>query len=118
MFTNCDAVTVYHREAETNVERLPVFTRYVIRNVYWEQSIGSRQNGTSTTPEDSIYLCIPASSVGGYIPQKEDVLCYGEISPAIAMHDVQQLPEAHTIQSVIDCRYGSAAVQHIEVIAL
>ena len=55
MFTNCDAITIYHPEGAVN--HRPVFRRHVIRNVYWEESIGSRQNGKEVQQSDSIYVC-------------------------------------------------------------
>ena len=80
--------------------------------MYWEESIGSRQNGKEVQQSDSIYVCIPASSVTDYVPARDELLLRGIIS-----EEIQTLPNKHTITAVADCRYGSAAVQHIEVTA-
>ena len=96
MFTNCNAVTIYHPEGAVN--HRPVFCRHVIQN-------------------DSIYVCIPASSVTDYVPARDDLLFRGIISEEKELHEIQTLPNKHTITAVADCRYGSAAVQHIEVTA-
>ena len=43
MFTNCEAITIYHQEDIVNHK--PIFSRHIIQNVYWEESIGSSQSG-------------------------------------------------------------------------
>ena len=60
---------------------------------------------------------IPASSVTDYVPARDDLLFRGIISEEKELHEIQTLPNKHTITAVADCRYGSAAVQHIEVTA-
>ena len=90
MFTNCDAVTIYHPDGAVN--HRPVFCRHVIKNVYWEESIGSRQNGKEVQQSDSIYVCIPASSVTDYVPARDDLLFRGIISEEKELHEIQTLP--------------------------
>ena len=115
MFTNCNAVTIYHSEGAVN--HIPIFSRHIIQNVYWEETIGSRQNGKEGQQSDSIYVCIPVGSVADFIPSKDDLLFRGIVPDSESIHKIQSLPNKHTITAVADCRYGSAAVQHIEVTA-
>ncbi len=115
MFTNCDAITIYHQEEIVN--HMPNFSRHIIQNVYWEESIGSHQSGKETQQSDNIYICIPAKSVMDYVPARDDILCRGIVPADLPMHDIQNLPNKHTITAVADCRYGSPAIQHIEVSA-
>ena len=61
MFTNCNAVTIYHSEGAVN--HIPIFSRHIIQNVYWEETIGSRQSEKEVQQSDSIYVCIPVGSV-------------------------------------------------------
>ena len=106
MFTNCNAVTIYHSEGAVN--HIPIFSRHIIQNVYWEETIGSRQSEKEVQQSDSIYVCIPVGS---------DLLFRGIVPDSESIHKIQSLPNKHTITAVADCRYGSAAVQHIEVTA-
>ena len=78
MFTNCNAVTIYHSEGAVN--HIPIFSRHIIQNVYWEETIGSRQSEKEVQQSDSIYVCIPASSVTDYVPARDDLLFRGIIS--------------------------------------
>lgn len=115
MFTNCEAITIYHQEDIVNHK--PIFSRHIIQNVYWEESIGSSQSGKETQQSDSVYVCIPAKSVTDYVPVREDILCCGIVPESMELHEIQKSLRKHTITAVVDCRYGSVAVQHIEVTA-
>ena len=59
----------------------------------------------------SIYLAIPAASLSDYLPKHGDLIAKG----------IRNAPpdsaDSYTVMTVTDCRYGSAAVQHIEVTA-
>lgn len=115
MFTNCEAITIYHQEEIVNHK--PIFSRHIIRNVYWEESIGSHSSGKEMQQNDSVYVCIPAKSVTDYVPVREDLLCRGIVPESLELHEIQTSLHKHTITAVADCRYGSPAVQHIEVSA-
>lgn len=113
MFTNCEAITIYHQEDIVNHK--PFFSCHIIQNVYWEESIGSSQSGKEMQQSDNIYVCIPAKSVTDYVPVREDILCRGIVPQGMELQEIQKLPNKHTITAVADCRYGSPEVQHIEV---
>lgn len=111
MFTNCEGCTVYHKTV--GADRLPVWERHVIGDIYWEETSGQAASGKNMERSGSIYICIPAASVGDYIPQKDDTVVKG-----ITDAEYSALSEKHTVMAVADLRYGSAAVQHIEVDAV
>ena len=115
MFTNCEAITIYHQEDIVNHK--PIFSRHIIQNVYWEESIGSIQSGKEMQQSDNIYVCIPAKSMTDYVPVREDILCRGIVPADLPIHEIQKSRNKHTIIAVADCRYGSPDVQHIEVSA-
>ena len=111
MFTNCEGCTIYHKTA--GADRLPVWERHVIGNIYWEETSGQTASGKSMDKSSSIYICIPAASVTDYIPQRDDTIVKG-----ITDVPYSALSEKHLIMAASDLRYGSAAVQHIEVDAV
>lgn len=111
MFTNCEGCTIYHRAV--GADRLPVWERHVIENIYWEETSGQRHSGKDMEQANDVYICIPVASVNGYIPQKDDTVVKG-----ITADEYSALTERHLIMSVSDFRYGSTAVQHIEVSAV
>lgn len=112
MFTNCNAVTIY--EKIVGADGFPAYLAHSIRMVYWEQCTGQTANQTaqkSTMAQShSIYLAIPAASLSDYSPKHGDLIAKG-------MRDVPPPTDSYTVMTVTDCRYGSAAVQHIEVTA-
>ena len=108
MFTNCEGCTIYHKTVGT--DRLPAWERHVIKNIYWEETSGQAVSGKSMEQSSSIYIGIPATSVADYIPQKDDTVVKG-----ITDAPYGELSEKHIVMAVADLRYGSAAVQHIEV---
>lgn len=113
MFTNCNACTIYHKEVGAN--RMYIWERHVIYNIYWDETNGQTQGGKDLKRSDSIYVAIPESSLSDYIPVKDDIICKGIISGK-GMSEIEE-PIGHKIMTVIDCRYGSKAVRHIEVTA-
>ena len=87
MFTNCNAVTIYHSEGAVN--HIPIFSRHIIQNVYWEETIGSRQSEKEVQQSDSIYVCIPVGSVADFIPSKDDLLFRGIVPDSESIHKIQ-----------------------------
>ena len=99
------ACTVWEK---TVVNRAPVYVPHVMGPVYWEDTNGETVNGITRNPDDRI-LCIIHASYVTYMPKKDDRIEKGMAdgnSPA---------GTALTVTSVKDFRYGSDAVQHIEV---
>lgn len=111
MFTNCEGCTIYHRVV--GADRLPMWERHVIKNVYWEADTGQAASGKNMERNSSVLVCIPVASVGDYIPQKDDTIVKG-----IIVDEYTALSKKYLVMSVSDFRYGSAAVQHIEVTAV
>ncbi|MGN0631656.1 MAG: DUF6751 family protein [Ruminococcus sp.] len=113
MFTNCDGCTVYHKAADENL--LPVWKRRVIENIYWEETHGQTSREKGMERSSDVLICISASSIGDYVPQKDDIIVKGITD---ADYSSLKLNEKHTVMTVTDFRFGSPAVQHIEVDAI
>ena len=107
MFTNMAACTVWEK---TVVNRAPVYVPHVMGPVYWEDTNGETVNGITRNPDDRILCIIPASNVD-YMPKRDDKIECG------MSEDASPAGTALTVTSVKDFRYGSDAVQHIEVTA-
>lgn len=116
MFTNCDGITIYCKEV--GADSYPVYAIHHIKNVYWEekrgQQLSKQENKSNPTQNHEIYIAIPADSINGYIPKYDDIVVKGIQSITQSPKDKIQ----YKIMSVIDCLYGSKAVQHIEVTAI
>lgn len=104
MFTNEAGCTIYEKTVQN---RAPTYTRHVTGEVYAETNF-SQENGSDRKPDNGMFVSIPAKSVT-YVPKKDDRIVCGIIN------DEQPPPNAMTIMSVQDFRYGSPFVQHIEV---
>lgn len=110
MYTNKVGCTVYERTIGT--DRMETYVRHFIPSIYWEDTKGQTQSGTSRKQQDSVLCMIPASSLSGYLPKRDDRILCGRCS------DAEPPDECRTIMSVKDFRYGSPEVQHIEVTAV
>lgn len=108
MLTNRTGCTVWEK---TTVNHTPAYVRHEPGRVWWEEVHGQDSNTGSDTrqPADSVFISIPAASLRGYFPKKEDRIVSG--SPAADAPPA----DAFTVMSVRDCLHGSAAVQHVEV---
>lgn len=111
MLTNCEGITIYREE--TN-DFTPTWKRHIIKNVYWEDTQGAAESGKGMQRNNDVFISIPAASISDYIPHAGDAIVKG-----IADIDYRDVPaeKRYTINSVSDFRYGSPAVQHIEVTA-
>ncbi|MBQ8823601.1 MAG: hypothetical protein IJZ64_00045 [Ruminococcus sp.] len=116
MFTNCEGITIY--EKATGADSYPAYAVHHIKNVYWEekrgQQLSKQQNKSTPTQNYDVYIAIPADSITGYMPKYDDLVVKG-------LKSITQSPSEknkYTIMSVVDCLYGSKAVQHIEVTAV
>ncbi|MBR3630357.1 MAG: hypothetical protein IKN55_07795 [Oscillospiraceae bacterium] len=107
MFTNMAACTVWEK---TVVNRAPVYVPHVMGPVYWEDTHGETVNGITRDPDDRILCIIPAGNIT-YMPKRDDKIEKG------ASENTAPAGTVLTVTSVKDFRYGSAAVQHIEVTA-
>lgn len=106
MFTNRNGCTIYEKTVRN---RSPAYIRHVTGKVYVETE-SAQKNGSDRTPDNEIFISIPASSVT-YVPGVGDrIVC--------SIIDNEQPPvTALTVMNVKDFRYGSPFVQHIEVTA-
>lgn len=111
MFTNCEGCTIYKEKAENFS---PIWERYVIPDIYWECTQRKVASGKGTQRSNEVFVSIPATSISDYVPESGDTIVKGIID--LDYRDVS-VNERYTINSVSDCRYGSPAVQHIEVTA-
>lgn len=116
MFTNCEGITIY--EKTTGADSYPVYAVHHIKNVYWEekrgQQLSKQQNKSTPTQKYDVYIAIPADSITDYMPKYDDLVVKG-------LKPITQSPKdktSYTIMSVVDCRYGSKSVQHIEMVAV
>lgn len=108
MFTNKDGCTIYEK---TIRNRAPTYVRHAIGAVYWEETTAQQQSNTAKSENCSVLCCIPTASLT-YIPKSDDRIVCG-------ICEAEQPPKtAHTVMGVKDLRYGSPAVQHIEVTAI
>lgn len=109
MFTNKPACTIWEK---TVVNHAPAYIRHELGACYWQDTRGqSVQSGDARSPADSVFLAIPADSVGDYIPKKDDRVLPGSVP------DASPPKTALTVMQVKDFRYGSAMMQHLEVTA-
>lgn len=109
MFTNKPACTIWEK---TVVNHAPAYIRHELGACYWQDTRGqSVQAGDARSPADSVFLAIPADSVGDYIPKKDDRVLPGSVP------DASPPKTAITVMQVKDFRYGSAMMQHLEVTA-
>lgn len=111
MFTNREGCTVWEK---TSVNRAPAYVRHELGRCYWEEVRGQTAAGRSTgsdarAPDDSVFVSIPASSLNGYYPKRDDRIMEGSVP------DDKPPRTALTVMSVRNCLHGSKAVQHIEV---
>lgn len=104
MFTNKEGCTIYEKTVQN---RAPTYIRHVTGAVYVE-TISAQENGSDRTPDNGLFISIPAESVT-YVPKSDDRIVCGIIG------DEQPPPTAMTIMSVQDFRFGSPFIQHIEV---
>lgn len=108
MFTNKDGCTIYEKTIQN---RAPTYIRHTTGAVYWEETAAQQQSNTAKAENCSVLCCIPAASLT-YLPKKDDRIVCG-------ICEEEQPPKtAHTVMSVKDLRYGSPAVQHVEVNAV
>ncbi len=103
--TNIPAVTIWEK---TVVNRAAAYIRHETGAAYWQDNRGQTQGHDE---DDSIFLAIHASAVtDGYIPKVNDRVLPGSVP------DEQPPQTAYTVGNVKDLRFGSAMMQHIEVI--
>lgn len=110
MFTNKIGCTVFERTI--GKDRMEQYVQHFFPTIYWEDTRGQTQTGTSRNQQDSVLCIIPASSLSGYMPKRDDRLICGRCSAT------EPPAECRTVMEVKDFRYGSAGVQHIEVVAV
>ena len=110
MFTNKIGCTVFARTV--GKDRMEQYVRHFFPAIYWEDMKGQSQSGTSMKQQDSVLCIIPAASVSGYIPKRSDRIFCGRCAAA------EPPEECRTVMEVKDFRYGSAGVQHLEVVAV
>lgn len=110
MYTNKIGCTVYERTV--GADRMEAYKRHFIPTIYWEDVRGQSATGNGMQQADSVYCCIPAASLSDFIPQPDDLIVCGRCE------DDEPPKECRTIMSVDDFRYGSRAVQHLEVAAV
>lgn len=108
MFTNRDACTIYEKTVQN---RAPVWIRHTTGAIYWEETDAQAQSGTDRSPADAVRCLIPAGSLRGYVPKPDDRIVSG------SCEEEQPPKDAPTVTAVRDFRYGSPAVQHVEVTA-
>ncbi len=111
MFTN-DTATLYVKGIDTE-KRLPVWTERKIGDVYREicrgQTSVSNQGGShEMKQQDTVFVSIPKKNVPAILPKCGDFISFGEAA---------SMDNAFTVMTVEDYRYGSEAVQHVEVVA-
>lgn len=107
MITNRSACTVWEK---TSVNHTPVYVRHELGRVWWEDVRGQTNTGADPRQgSDSAFISIPAASLTGYIPKKDDRILPGSVDSSAPP------PSALTVMSVRDCLHGSQAVQHVEV---
>lgn len=97
MYTNRPGCTVYEKTIQN---RAPTYIRHELGAVYWEEK-QEQQSGADRRPQNKAFISIPITSLGDYIPKKDDRIV-GEI-----VSDEQPQKNAMTIMSVSDFRYGS-----------
>lgn len=107
MFTNASC-TVWEKAVQN---RAVTYIRHTVGAVYWEDTRGETVNGIARDPDDRALMIVHADLLGGYLPKPDDRILRGNIA------DEQPPNTALTVTSVKDFRYGSAAVQHIEITA-
>ncbi len=107
MFTNKSGCTIYEKTIQN---RAPMYIRRELGAVYWEEC-QEQKTGADRSPQNEAFISIPAMSMTGYIPKKDDRIV-GEV-----IDDEQPPKSAMTIMSVSNYFYGSPTVQHLEVIA-
>lgn len=107
MFTNTDGCTIWEKTVK---DRAPFYIRHQTGAVYREIT-EEQSSGKDRSPACKALVVIPAANLGDYLPKKDDrILC--------GIYPEDQPPQnAMTVMSVKDFRYGSAAVQHVEVSA-
>ncbi len=105
MFTNKDGCTIYEKTIQN---RAPTYIRHTTGAVYWEETAAQQQSNTARSETCSVLCCIPAASLT-YLPKKDDRIVCGICA------EEQPPKTAHTVMRVKDLRYGSHAVQHVEV---
>ena len=110
MFTNQAACTMYEKTVDEST-RTEKYIRHVIKNIYWQELTG-QTGDKSRSPEDAILCIIPAASLAGYIPKRDDIIVLGACAS-------DEPPEnGFTVSQVKNFLYGSADVRHIEVNAV
>ena len=108
MFTNKPACTIWEK---TTVDHTPTYIRHETGACYWQDTRGQdTMDSDARSPEDNVFLAIHASALTGYIPKKDDRILPGSVPDASPPKD------ALTVMQVKDFLYGSARMQHIEVI--
>lgn len=108
MFTNTNGCTFYEKTVRN---RTPAYVRHTTGAVYWEDTTAQTVSGTTRTSENAVLCIIPVKSIQGYVPKPDDRMVSGICA------DEQPPQTALTVMSVKDFRYGSPAVQHLEVSA-
>lgn len=109
MFTNKPACTIWEK---TVVNHAPAYIRHETGAVYWQDTRGqSVLSGDARSPADSVFLAIPADSVGDYIPKKDDRVLPGSVQ------DASPPKTALTVMQVKDFLYAAPMMQHLEVTA-
>lgn len=107
MFTNTTVCTVWEKTVQN---RSPTYVRHETGAVYWEDTHG-QTTGKSRSPEDKAFISVHASELGSYLPKPDDRIIRGYSGSE------SPVPSALTITAVMDLRYGSPAVQHVEITA-
>lgn len=103
---NVNAVTVWEK---TVINRAPAYIRHELGASYWQGTRNQDTDDNSRTPDDSVFLAVPAASVT-YLPKKEDRAVSG------ICEDSSPPKTALTVMQVKDFRYLLPAMMHIEVI--
>ena len=101
MYTNRPGCTIYEKTVQN---RAPTYIRHETKDIYWEDKFG-QESGSDRAPKNSAFISIPAKSAS-YFPKVRDRIV-GSVIP-----DELPPPTAMTIMGVVNCLYGSPAVQH------
>lgn len=105
--TNIDGLTVWEKTA---VDRAPAYVRHTFGVSYWEDTRGQTVTASDgRSPADTCFIAVPATSIGDYLPKKDDKIISGIVADEVPPSD------ALTVMQVKNFLYGSPKMQHIEV---
>lgn len=118
MYTNAD-ITIYFKHGE-------IYSRQVIKNVFWSDSKQSNVNKTGMTTADAVKIMIPITSADNLVFNTgKDLVVKGEINYEFDNSTPQKISESlrylnanydvHTVTISDDKRYGSKNMHHYDL---